>query len=52
MIRPSGKMRSHPAVRSSSRRLHRAYQIITGLYGKKAPNRLAFFDHLCALDFI
>jgi hypothetical protein len=48
----TGKLTAHPKVRSSSAKLRRAYSLILECYGSKAPNRNAFFDHLCALDFI
>lgn len=43
----------HPLVRSSSGKLVRAYSLLMRAYpGESAHNRQAFFDHLCALDFI
>lgn len=42
-----------PQVQASSRCLHRAYGELMRLYPNEgADNRQAFFDHLCALDFI
>ena len=44
---------SHPKVRSSSANLQGAYRDLMRLYpGEGAVNRQAFFDYLCALDFI
>lgn len=43
----------HPLVQSSHRKLTQAYQFLMQLYPTEAThNRNAFFDHLCALDFI
>ena len=42
-----------PLVRSSSGKLIAAYNDLMALYAQEgAHNRQAFFDHLCALDFI
>jgi hypothetical protein len=44
---------SHPKVRSSSANLHAAYYDLMRIYpGENAVNQQAFFDYLCALDFI
>ena len=43
----------HPLVRSSSSKLIQAYTHLMQSYPKESShNRQAFFDHLCALDFI
>ena len=43
----------HALVRSSSNKLIQAYTHLMQSYPKESPhNRQAFFDHLCALDFI
>jgi len=43
----------HSLVRSSSNKLLQAYNHLMKSYPKESPhNRQAFFDHLCALDFI
>ena len=40
-------------LQSSHRKLQRAYQLLMELYPKENDlNKQAFFDHLCALDFI
>lgn len=42
-----------PLVQSSHRKLITAYQQLMRIYGAEGShNRQAFFDHLCALDFI
>jgi len=44
---------SHSKVRSSSANLQRAYSDLMRLYPREnATNKQAFFDYLCALDFI
>ena len=44
---------SHPKVRSSSANLQGAYGDLMRLYpSENATNKQAFFDYLCALDFI
>jgi hypothetical protein len=44
---------NHPKVRSSSGRLHAAYGDLMRMYpNENATNKQAFFDYLCALDFI
>lgn len=44
---------NHPNVRSSSGKLHAAYGDLMRMYpNENATNRQAFFDYLCALDFI
>lgn len=43
----------HPQVQKSSNSLRAAYARLTSLFPKESEhNRKAFFDHLCALDFI
>jgi hypothetical protein len=43
----------HPLVASSSNKLHRAYAELLALFPQEgAHNKTAFFDYLCALDFI
>jgi len=43
----------HPLVASSSGKLHRAYAELLALFPQEdAHNKAAFFDYLCALDFI
>jgi hypothetical protein len=43
----------HPMVASSSSKLHRAYAELMALFPQEgAHNKTAFFDYLCALDFI
>ena len=45
--------RSHPLVQSSHRKLYKAYQLLMAAYpGETQHNKQAFFDYLCALDFI
>jgi len=47
------KLSKEMLVRSSSAKLKRAYSIIMKKYPKEGNhNKQAFFDHLCALDFI
>lgn len=44
---------SHPRVRSASAKLQAAYGELMRIYGNEnAGNKQAFFDYLCALDFI
>lgn len=44
---------SNQLVQSSHGKLYKAYQILMQTYPREAAhNRKAFFDHLCALDFI
>jgi hypothetical protein len=43
----------HPLVASSSGKLHRAYGDLLALFPQEdAHNKAAFFDYLCAMDFI
>jgi exonuclease VII small subunit len=43
----------HPLVRSSSAKLRQAYSTLMSLYPQQTQEvRNAFFDHLCALDFL
>lgn len=43
----------HPQIRSASGALHGLYGALTQRYGNESEhNRSAFFQHLCALDFI
>lgn len=43
----------HPLVASSSGKLHRAYgELLTLFPQESAHNKAAFFDYLCAMDFI
>ena len=43
----------HPRVQAASRRLHQAYSELMTLYpAENAHNKQAFFDYLCALDFL
>ncbi|MCB1650659.1 MAG: hypothetical protein KDI46_01255 [Alphaproteobacteria bacterium] len=43
----------HPKVMSSHQKLIKAYQMLKQTYPSETPyNQNAFFDHLCALDFI
>lgn len=45
--------RSDPLVRSSSRKLIQAYGALMSRYSSETGhNKKAFYDHLCALDFI
>lgn len=45
--------RGDSRVRSSSSKLHRAYSLLMKAYPREERNnKQAFFDHLCALDFI
>ncbi len=47
------KLQNEKLVRSSSAKLKRAYSILMKKYPKEGNhNKQAFFDHLCALDFI
>ncbi len=42
-----------PKVRSANKKLIHAYQKLMALYSNERPhNKQAFFDYLCALDFI
>ena len=42
-----------PNVQSASQKAHEAYSQLMGLYpAENAHNKQAFFDYLCALDFI
>ena len=46
-------MAQHPLVQSASSKLHEAYSILLSLYPQESQyNKEAFFDYLCALDFI
>ena len=43
----------HPKVRAASRYAHAAYDELLTLYPtENASNKQAFFDYLCALDFL
>jgi hypothetical protein len=43
----------HPLVASSSGKLRRAYgELLTLFPQEDAHNKAAFFDYLCAMDFI
>ncbi len=43
----------HPLIQSSSQKLHQAYGDLLNLFPEQqGRNRQAFFDYLCALDFI
>lgn len=43
----------HPKVQSASGKLHAAYGDLMRLYPREnATNQQAFFDYLCALDFV
>lgn len=43
---------AHPLVRSSSSKLHQAYEKLSQKFSTEdQKNRKAFFDYLCALDF-
>ena len=45
--------RNDPLVRSSSRKLIQAYGVLMSRYSSETGhNKKAFYDHLCALDFI
>ena len=45
--------RSHPLIQSLHRRLWASYQFLVSEYPQESPNnQQAFFEHLCALDFI
>ena len=49
----SGWNMSHSKVRSSSAKLQSAYSDLMRIYpSESATNKQAFFDYLCALDFI
>ncbi len=58
--RPAGGMtfvrnelRSAPDVMQASQRLIRAYQVLMVAFPKEAKqNQTAFYDHLCALDYL
>ena len=44
---------SHPKVRSSSANLREAYSNLMRIYpSENSTNKQAFFDYLCALDFV
>ena len=48
-----GTSPQHPRVISSSQKLHEAYRRLMQAYPQEAERaKRAFFDHLCALDFI
>ena len=50
---PPGASPHHPRVLSSSQKLQQAYGRLIQLYPQEAERtKQAFFDHLCALDFI
>ncbi len=43
----------HPLVQSASQKLQQAYQDLMRLFPQEGPhNKDAFFDYLCALDFL
>ncbi len=45
--------RSHPLIQRLHRRLWASYQFLVSEYPQESPNnQQAFFEHLCALDFI
>jgi hypothetical protein len=47
------QLTSAPEVKNSSRQLHGAYAILMKAFPQQSNhNRTAFFDHLCALDFL
>ena len=47
------RIAQEPLVQSSSHKLRAAYVALMRLYaGESETNRHAFFDYLCALDFI
>jgi len=49
----NNRKRLHKNVTSSHNKLFEAYKILKKLYPKEIKhNQKAFFDHLCALDFI
>jgi len=42
-----------PDVKQASGNLHRAYGLLMNAFpGETARNRTAFFDYLCALDYL
>jgi len=44
---------AHPLVQSASQKLHQAYAELMAIYpAEGSHNKQAFFDYLCALDFI
>jgi hypothetical protein len=46
-------LRSEPRVQSASNKLRNAYSQLMSMYpSENAHNKQAFFDYLCALDFI
>jgi len=50
---PPGASPHHPRVLSSSQKLQQAYARLIQLYPQETERtKQAFFDHLCALDFI
>jgi hypothetical protein len=50
---PPGVSPHHPRVLSSSQKLQQAYGRLIQLYPQETERtKQAFFDHLCALDFI
>lgn len=50
---PSLPFQGHPLVQSASQKLHQAYSELMRLYpSENASNKQAFFDYLCALDFV
>lgn len=49
----SGNPESHPLVQSSSQKLHRAYGELMRTFPQEPKhNKDAFYDYLCALDFL
>ena len=46
-------LQATPDVKQASLRLHRAYRVLMNAFpGEPQRNKAAFFDHLCALDFL
>jgi hypothetical protein len=53
MGRVMGNIAGESEVQASSQNLHEAYGLLMNLYpNETANNKQAFFDYLCALDFI
>jgi len=49
----SNELHSAPDVKQASGKLQRAYGLLMQAFPKEAPrNKEAFFDHLCALDYL
>ena len=52
-LSPRPDIRGHRLIKSSSGKLHQAYGELMKLYPKEGQNnKQAFFDYLCALDFV